>query len=348
MLDAAVGELGNVDQPFDLVAIFHRQAGEGAELRQLGDLPLHELALAQLARQLLPRVRLELAHRQADAPALGVDRQHFDLHFLADLEHLARMAQALPRDLRQVHQTIGAADVDEGAEVSQGNDAAGAHLARLELDDQQLLERLARLARRRPLREDQPVAAPVDLDHFGQDRLADHLAPALVGGLAVRPAAARRADLGCRDEAAQVADLDNQAALVIAADRPFIDRLLLLQRLGPRPVGLFHGPGGREHDAEVSVAGAHDVYRQLTADDQFRPLFLVHLLDLGGGDHTFRLGANVHQDVVAADAGNRSGSGLAPTGRIHPIGFLFQEGIHRMGFGALPLRLRRRRRFEGL
>ena len=134
-------------------------------------------------------------------------------------------------------QSVGAADVDEGAEVRQADHVTVRISPGLSSVIRRSLSasRASRAAAR--LREDQPVAAAIHLDDLGHDRLADHLGPALVGGLALGPPSAGKADLRGRDEAAQAAELDDQAALVVAGDHAFEDVLA-----SPAGFGLHASP----------------------------------------------------------------------------------------------------------
>ena len=319
-----------MDQPLDLVGFHSLQCGERAELGQLGDLAFHQLSLAELLGNRLPWVGLELAHRQADAFAFRVHPQHLDLHFLPDLEQVLRVGDPPPGDLRQVHQAVRPADVDEGAEIGQADDVSAADLSRLEFGDQVLLEHLARLARRRPLREDQPVAPPIDLDHLGHDRLPDHLAPAFIGRLALGATPPRQAHLRGGDESAQVAELDDQAALVVAGHLA-VQRLLAFQQaLGIRPVALLFGARQREDQPVLPPAGADDIHADLRPHRQRLAYLRRQLFEFSGRDDSLRLRPDVHQDISVGNAGDRAATYLASAGGLQVQRLPTKECVHRI------------------
>ncbi len=227
-----------------------------------------------------------------------------------------------------MHQPIRPADVDEGAKVGQADHVALADIAWFQLADQLLLEQLARLLGGGPLREDQAVAAPIDLDHLGHHRLADHLAPALIRGLPLRPAPPGQTDLGGGDEPTQVAEFDDQTALVVAADVG-VQRLLGSQQtLSLAPIVLLIGTRQRQQHLAVVSAGAHDVHADLLADDQLGSPLLGQLLELAGLNQPFGLGADVDQDVPPRHAGDRADSNLAPARRLEVIAFASKQRVH--------------------
>src|SRR6185312_5042423 len=70
-----------------------------------------------VARPILARRGVTQLHRQADAPAFDVHLHDLDLHDVAGLRDLARVADELVRELAHVHQPILVhAQVHEGAE----------------------------------------------------------------------------------------------------------------------------------------------------------------------------------------------------------------------------------------
>jgi hypothetical protein len=86
---------------------------------------------APLALGLHRRVEL---HRQADALARQVHLLHPHLDDLAGLDHLARVADELVRQLADVHQAVLVhAQVDEGAELRHVADRAFQHHAGLQV-----------------------------------------------------------------------------------------------------------------------------------------------------------------------------------------------------------------------
>jgi len=84
---------------------------------------------------------------------------------------------------------------------------------------------LAPVAQRRALGQDQPVALPIELDHFQAQLLAGQRIPAalvrLIRVAALAFARSARHQLRGRNEPAHFADLDDQPALVVAGDDAF-------------------------------------------------------------------------------------------------------------------------------
>src|SRR4051795_2477152 len=68
------------------------------------------------------RVGLCLLEAQRDALAVAVDVEHLDVDGLPDLEHLGRMVDMAPRQLRDVDQAIDPVQIDKGAEIDDVRD----------------------------------------------------------------------------------------------------------------------------------------------------------------------------------------------------------------------------------
>ena len=77
----------------------------------------------------LPRVRADLAVREADFARILVELLDADLHLLADFEHFAGMLDAVPTQLADVNEPVDAAQVDERAKILQASHNAFAKLA---------------------------------------------------------------------------------------------------------------------------------------------------------------------------------------------------------------------------
>ena len=79
--DALVGQLADVDQALEPVADAH----ERAEVDELGDRAVDDVADLEVGHRRVPRIRLEPADRQADPAALVVDVDDLGLDLLADV-----------------------------------------------------------------------------------------------------------------------------------------------------------------------------------------------------------------------------------------------------------------------
>src|SRR5947199_71625 len=121
--------LGDVDQALDP----RLELDERAVVRDRDDLALHARAHRVLRGHVLPGVRLQLLQAEADALALPVDVEDLDLDLLPDVHHLGRVRHATIAHVRDVEQSVHAAQIDEGAEVGDVLDDALSHLAYLQL-----------------------------------------------------------------------------------------------------------------------------------------------------------------------------------------------------------------------
>ena len=84
---------------------------------------------ATLLYQGTPHTLLLLADGKTNALALAIDANHFDLDFIAHVEDFAGASDAIPRNFGEMHQAIGAVDVDECAKFGQAGDTSGSHIA---------------------------------------------------------------------------------------------------------------------------------------------------------------------------------------------------------------------------
>ena len=158
-----------MDQALDALL----ELDERAVVDDVGDLAGDLLADRVARLDVRPGVLEALAVAEGDALLVLVDAQHHDLDLVADLEVLARVAHAAPRDVGHVQQPVDAAEVDEHAVVGDVLDRAG--------DDHPLLEAGQRLvllveicASSIDLARQHDVGAPaVEVDDAGLDLLAD-------------------------------------------------------------------------------------------------------------------------------------------------------------------------------
>src|SRR5919201_2442892 len=297
--DPALAQLADVDQPLDAVL----QTGERAEGRQPGDRALDDVAGVVLLRRERPRLGLRPADRERDLAPLAVDAEDHHVDLLADLHDVAGLVDAGPGELGEVDQAVGAADVDEGAEVGHRGDAAAPYLALLELADQLLLARVAQLHLRLALGEDQPAPARVDLDDLHGDALADHALEPLLRLLLARTAQPDARDLRHRHEPARAAHVDDQPAPVRLHDRRLDDRAGARLVLEPAPCALDPAALEREQRPALGVLGPDHVGEHLVAD--LGRLVAGHQLgDLLQRYLALGLGADVDQDAVAVDRGD--------------------------------------------
>ena len=136
---------------------------------------------------------LGLLEAQAEAMALGVERDDLELELLALVDDVGRMGDALVRQLADVDQALEpVADADERAEVHELRDRAVDDVAHLEVGDRGM----PRVRLQATDRQADPATLVVDVDDLGLDLFAD-----LVAGFGVVdlvPARARSCGRGRR------------------------------------------------------------------------------------------------------------------------------------------------------
>src|SRR5215471_11626081 len=287
-LHVPVSELGDVHQALDALLDPH----ERAERHQLGDPPGDDLADLVGAGELLPRVLLGGLQRQRDPLAVHVHIQHLDRDLLADIDHLTRVVDVLPRQLRHVHQAVHATEVHERAEVDDGGDHALADLALLERVEEVLAHLGLGLLQPRAAGQDHVVAVLVQLDDLRLD-LPAH----------VRLQVADPAHLHQRggQEPAQ-ADVENEAALDDLDHGPGDDTVLFLDLLDRAPGALvLRALLGQDQPALLVLLLQDQGLDVLAGLDHLVRVDVVLDRQLAGGDDAFGLVPDVEQDLVPVD-----------------------------------------------
>src|SRR5262249_19885308 len=147
-----------------------------------------------------------------------------------------------------VDQAVDPVEVDEGAEVDDVGDLALDDLAGLQASEDLLADLLALFLEDRAAREHDVVAAPVQLDHFALEFLAEEL---------VEVVDAANVDQRCGEEPADP-EVEDKAALDDLDDAA-LDRLTGLGRgLDPAPGLLEAGALLRQHQAALGVLLGED------------------------------------------------------------------------------------------
>ena len=197
-----------------------------------------------------PRIGLELLHAQRDALGFGVEADDLDVDRLADLQGLAGMVDAAPRDIGDVQQTIDTAEVDEGAVVGDVLDHALQNLAFLEVGHQFGPRLGPRFLEHGTARNDDVRAVPLHLEDLERLR-----------GPHERRDVADRADihLAARQEGDGTGKIDGEAALDPAEDDA-VDPAAVLEGL------LQFGPGFLA--PRLFAAEAHDTVLVLITLDK--------------------------------------------------------------------------------
>jgi hypothetical protein len=169
MGDALVGQLADVDQALEAVA----DADERAEVDELGDRAVDDVADLEVRDRGVPRVGLQAADRQADPATLVVDVDDLGLDLVADLVAGLGVVDLVPRELALVDEAVDAAEVDEHAERARSSGRAGDLLADLQAAEQLVALLAALLVQGDLLRQDQAVRLAVDLEDLEPELAAD-------------------------------------------------------------------------------------------------------------------------------------------------------------------------------
>src|SRR5262245_29757753 len=331
-------QIGHVHQAVD--ALF--DADEHAEVGDVLDLSLDAAADRVIEPHQLPRIGLRLLEAERDAAVGGVDVEHHDVHFLADLEHLGWMRDALgPRHLGDVHEAFDARlELDEGAVVGEADHlAVHARADRIALGDagprigHDLLHAQRHAAAIRIVLEDDDAHAVADTDHVG--RLV-HAAPRHVGDVQ------QPVDAAEVDERTVVGDVfddaleddalfeDLECLLLQLRALAFHDRAPRDHDVAARTVELQHrelsaladeaieiarranvgvGAGQKRRDAHVDLQAAFDLADNHAVD---RAVVLECLLDVPPDLRLLRLAARQHDAAVLALVGIEEDVDLVP------------------------------------
>ena len=298
VLDVALGQLGDVHEALNAL----QDLNEGPERNHLGGTTVHDVALLVALEDTLPRIGLGLLKTKRNALAVAVDVEHLDLDLLADFEELGRVVDVAPRQLRDVDQAIDAVEVDKRAEIDDVRHDARDGLTRCEVVEDALANLTALLLEHGAARQHDVVARAVELDHLAAQLLAAELLEIL-----------DPADIDQRggQEAAD-AEIDDQAALDDLNDRAVDGLAGLGGGLNALPRLLKAGALLRQDQAAILVFLLHD-----QGVDLFAHLDLVTGVDgtadaqLGDGNDTLALVADVDQDLVLVDAHDLAGHNVA-------------------------------------
>jgi len=253
-------------------------------------------------RELLPRILLGGLEREADALAVEIDLEDLYLDLVAHRDDRAGMVDVLPGQLRDVHEAVHAAQVDEGAEVDHRGHHTAAALAGLEVLEELLALLALGLLEPRPAGQDHVVAVLVELDDLGLEDLAH------VGLQVTDPAQLHQ---GGGQEAPQ-ADVQDETTLDDLDDRAGDHALGLLDLLDLAPGQFVLGPLLGQDQAAVLVLLGQDQGVQAVA--QRHDLGRVHVVadrQLTAGDHALGLVPDVQQHLVVIDLDHRAGDELA-------------------------------------
>src|SRR5690606_10137062 len=135
-VDVLVGpiHLGDVHQALDTVFQFR----EAAVVGEVGDPGTDLGALGVAGLDVGPGIFAHLLEAEGNAVALAIKLEHLDLDFVADIDDLAGVLDALPGHVGDVQQAIDATQVDERTVVGEVLDDTLEHCALFEIGEQRL------------------------------------------------------------------------------------------------------------------------------------------------------------------------------------------------------------------
>ncbi len=301
--DALVRQLADVDQALEPVA----DADERAEVDELGDRAVDDVADLEVGDRRVPRIGLQAADREADPAPLVVDVDDLGLDLVADLVAGLGVVDLVPGQLALVDEAVDPAEVDEDAERRDRADGALDLLADLEAAEQLVALLAALLVEGDLLRQDEAVRLAVDLEDLQPELAADERLELLgdllgrVARLVVLRPAREVDDLADRHEAADAA-VDDEAALVVVDDRRLDDDARLELLLHRAPLALETGAAEREDDVALGRLRLEDVDEDGVADVEGRLALAMAAVELAVADDALALGADVDEDLVLVDA----------------------------------------------
>src|SRR5579884_3081109 len=301
----------------DVHQAFHAglELDEAAVIGDVGDLAEQARAGRIAPRDGDPRILAELLQAQRHAIALAVEAQHAHLELVADVDHLGRMTDALPRHVGDVQQAVDATEVDECAVVGQVLDHALDHRAFLQAR-QELFALLGMLALDHGAAADHHVVAlAVEFDDLELELLAFQIAR-----IAHRPHVDQRA----RQECAHVLDVDGEAALDLAGNAAGHGGVGLLRVLQFVPHQRALGLLARQTGFAESVLDGVERHLHLVAELDFElARFVAELLDR---HDALGLEPGVDHDDVVADLDDDAGDDRARLELVQRLALFKQFG----------------------
>ena len=289
------GEVEHPDQALDAGL----DLDKGAEIGGAGHLAANAVAGLVPLRDQRPGVGSQLFEAERNLARVAVDLEDSDFQFVADVENVRRLLDAIPRDVGHMQQAIHTAQVEEGAEV--GESAYGG------ADHRTFLERFELLAARARLLLFQHGAA-VHYDVFLGGVELDDPAGDLLAGELLHLGRGLGAAAGGGQEGAH-ADIDGQAALHQAGDYAHDGPLFgkgALER-GPVPGPLDLDLGELIVALRVAAAQRHD--HQVADGDVGFARGVAKVVER---EHTLGLPTDVDIDGVARDRNHFALLGLSP------------------------------------
>ena len=291
-----VRDLGDVDQAVHAGDNFR----ECAKRHEFDNAHFHNVAHAATAHEVAPRVAVVVLHTKRNLAPLRIIGD--DVHFqrVAHFAHFARVLDAAPAQLGDMHHAVHAADVHEYAVRGHGLDRAGIVLAGLNVRPHFVLCLAPLLVQYGTDGTDNPAAGAVKFGDAQFDRLAAHLGQVRAAGASA---------LGGGDKDADAVHGHHDAALF--RDDAFLNGPLFHGPLHVFPLLLRVQPLLGQLRESLHIVHAHDIGLDLLAD-------LDNVLRAGVGivaqfaelDVGGLLRAHIHLHLRVGDGGDNAGDFL--------------------------------------
>ena len=352
-LNALVAGLHAQDNHFDLVAHFEEIGGladllrpghlremdeavdargefdEGAEIGEAGHFADELLAGLELFGSDGPGIRLHLLQAEGHLAGVGVQLENFDFEFVANVDHVGGLANAMPAHVGNVQEAIDAIEIEEGAKVGDATDAPFDDIAFFEGEEAFFLLLGALFFENHAAIDDDVFLLHIDGEDADFDVLADEL---------LKFKRIARAGAGGRHEG-PAADVDANAAFDGFGHLAGYVALLFEGGEQAAPVlGLLHLEG-RENGLSFFVPAGDGDFHQIADCD-----FGHFRRESGLRQDTVCFAFDIDKDGVIRD---REHLALNGTGRSGGLGgrdgrlllFELAKDIAKGGFGGLGSRL---------
>ena len=309
------GHFADVDEAFD--AFF--QLNERAVGHDVDDDALDFRADRVFLFDVFPRARGLLFQTERNLFLFVIDLKNHNFDLLIDFDEFFRVGDAAPAHVRDVEQTVDAAQVDERAEFGDVLDRAFANLADFEFVEQRGFLFGAFLFDESATADDDVATGFVDLENDALDRLVDEFAD--VGRTT-------NVDLAGREENVD-ADIDEKTALDLLRnftvdDVAFLDALHhIVPGFDLRGLALAQN----DHTARGNVFAGHRVFEFFDENfhfvARFRSFFVF--FPFRNGDGAFALIPDVDDDEFFFDANDGSFDELIQ--RNFGVGAVIRENV---------------------
>ena len=294
LADAAVGDLGDVDQAVNT----GQNLGESAEGHQLDDGNGGNAAHLVLVGEHGPGVGIGILVAQGDLALLLVEVDDIDVNLIADGEDLGGLVDAAPAQLGHVDHAVDAANVHKGAVAGQGLDHAMILLADLDLVPDGLGALAALGLGNAADGTDDPLAGLVHLGNLEADGLLQQLAHLGLTG---------QIGLGGGNKNTHALHIDHNAALVLLGDNAFENSAIVNGFLDLSPhLGSVQALLG-QHSGALNIVDSHNDSLDLVANLHSVLNLDAIISELRSGDEAGVLRAQIDTDLSAGDGNNSAG-----------------------------------------